>query len=118
MKEYHYHMWSPCAKKGNGSASTSAAPGMCKDSDDCKKDPISFAISKSYTDTSTYGMIIGLAKDGHLIYGPYNSAGKLWSCSDHDVCNGTFIDGNYVYLSTTTFPYVLGCFGPSVSQTY
>merc|ERR1712087_46558 len=40
----------------------------------------------------------------------------MWSpCSDHDVCNGAFIDGNYVYLSTTTFPYILGCFGPAVT---
>ena len=51
-----------------------------------------------------------------MVYGPYNSDGELWSCSDHDVCNGAFIDGNYVYLSTTTFPYILGCFGPAVTQ--
>ena len=34
-KNYHYHMWSPCYKKGNGYASTSVAPGMCKDDESC-----------------------------------------------------------------------------------
>ena len=62
---------------------------------------------------------MGISRDGHMVYGPYNSEGELWSCADHDVCNGAFIDGNYVYLSTTTFPYILGCFGPAEgTQTY
>ena len=117
-KNYHYHMWSPCYKKGNGYASTSVAPGMCKDDESCYSDPMSFAINAAFTDTSTYGEIIGLTKDGHLIYGPYNSNGELRSCDEHDICNGTFIDGNYVYVSTTTFPYILGCFGPGPQQDY
>ena len=50
--------------------------------------------------------------------GTYNADGELWTCEDHDICNGTFIDGNYVYLSTTTFPYILGCFGPGTAQEY
>ena len=116
--EYHYHMWSPCYKKGNGYASTSVAPNMCKDTMECHKDPMQFAINAAFTDTSTYGEIIGVTKDGHLVYGPYNSNGELWSCEEHDVCNGTFIDGNYVYVSTTTFPYILGCFGPGPQQEY
>jgi len=86
---------------------------MCKDEDSCKEGPIDFAISKAYTDTSTYGEILGISRDGHMVYGPYNSDGELWTCADHDICNGAFIDGNYVYLSTTTFPYILGCFGPA-----
>ena len=71
-KEYHYHMWSPCAKKGNGWASTSVAPSMCKDNPDCRTDPVGFAIAKAYQDTSTYGEILGITKDGHMVYGPYN----------------------------------------------
>ena len=115
---YHYHMWSPCYKKGNGYASTTVAPEMCKDHENCRKDPITFAINAAFTDTSTYGTIIGVTRDGHLVYGPYNADGELWTCEDHDICNGTFIDGNYVYLSTTTFPYILGCFGPGTAQEY
>ena len=117
-KEYHYHMWSPCAKKGNGYASTTVAPDMCKDLDDCYNDPMGFAQGKAYTDTTTFGTIIGISKDGHMIYGPYNADGELWSCDDRDICNGAFIDGNYVYLSTMTFPYILGCFGPGPQQNY
>ena len=33
---------------------------------------------------------IGIALDGHVIFGPYNSNGELWRCDDHDVCNGRF----------------------------
>lgn len=44
FSEYHYHMWSPCAHKGNGYASTSVAPDMCKDLESCRSDPIGFAI--------------------------------------------------------------------------
>jgi len=71
-KNYHYHMWSPCYKKGNGYASTKKAPDMCKDEPSCYEAPINFAINAAYTDTSTYGSIIGVTKDGFMIYGPYN----------------------------------------------
>ena len=39
-KEYHYHMWSPCAQKNNGWASTTTAPTMCKDDENCRSDPV------------------------------------------------------------------------------
>lgn len=39
-KEYHYHMWSPCAQKSNGWASTTTAPTMCKDDENCRADPV------------------------------------------------------------------------------
>ena len=60
---------------------------------------------------------MGLALDGHLIVGPYNSDGELWSCEDHDVCNGVFLsDNSYAYAMTYTFPYVVGCWGPGPNQ--
>lgn len=119
FSEYHYHMWSPCAHKSNGWASTSVAPDMCKDLEACRTDPIGFAVEKGWTDSGSYGYgdIVGLSKDGHLIYGPYKGDGSFWACSDHDICNGTFIEGNYVYVSTKNFPYILGCFGPGPQQT-
>ena len=118
---YHYHSWSPCYKKGNGFASQTQAPNMCKDTDACKNAPMTWAIDNGFADTSMYGTnanIMGVAKDGHMIWGPYDENGELWDCADHDICNGAFIDGNYVYLSTTTFPYILGCFGPGPTQSY
>ena len=35
---------------------------------------------------------IGLAKDGHIIYGPYRIDGTLWQTCDVDICNGRMID--------------------------
>jgi len=61
--------------------------------------------------------VLGLARDGHIILGPYNSDGHAWSCDDHDICNGAVVDGQYVYVSTETFPYVVGCWGPGAQQT-
>ena len=51
-----------------------------------------------------------------MIVGPYNEQGQPWSCSEHDICNGAFVDGQYVYVSTGTFPYVVGCWGPAPQQ--
>ena len=85
---------------------------MCPDNNDCVSDPFAFAINNLYNDPTQFGEIIGIAKDGHVIVGPYNQDGELWGCGDHDVCNGAFVGDNYVYVSTTTFPYILGCFGP------
>ena len=62
---------------------------------------IQFAAGRGYIDRDNYGGIIGLARDGHLVYGPYNSEGKFWNCHDHDVCNGFFTDdGQYAYATT------------------
>ena len=62
---------------------------------------------------------MGLAKDGHIIVGPYNKDGELWSCQEHDICNGVFLDDNsYAYAMTYTFPYVVGCWGPGPKQQY
>ena len=57
--------------------------------------------------------VIGIAKDGHVIYGPYLSSG-VQVTSGFDICNGVFFDsiGNYGYFATTTYPYITGCFGP------
>jgi hypothetical protein len=115
--EYHYHSWSPCINEGT-MRSTTESPAMCKDANDCKTAPIQWGIDGGWTETSEWGGMVGVAKDGHPIYGPYNSDGELWTCDDHDICNGRFFDnGTYGYVATTTFPYILGCFGPADQQT-
>jgi hypothetical protein len=55
---------------------------------------------------------IGIAKDGHIIYGAYNTTGSQWSGSDVDVCNGLRINGTYAYVATKFHPYFVGCWGP------
>lgn len=92
---------------------------MCVDNDECANDHFGWHTTKGFTSKSNYGGVIGIARDGHLLYGPYNEDGELWSCSEHDICNGRFFDdGSYGYVSTTNFPYVVGCWGPSVAQKY
>ena len=62
---------------------------------------------------------MGLAKDGHAIYGPYNADNELWDCDDHDICNGRYfseMDGSYAYVMTQQHPYIIGCWGPAPIQ--
>jgi YHYH protein len=111
--QLHYHSISPCAKTG----STTVKPALCNSSSSCL-DFTSFMYG-GWKDTTNYGGVYGLARDGHVIYGPYNKKGELWGCEDHDACNGFFLaDGSYGYASSTTFPYIVGCWGPATIETY
>ena len=58
-------------------------------------------------------MIIGLSRDGRKIYGPKNSNGDYWQPCDVDYCNGVYLNGEYVYVATYFFPYIMACYGPS-----
>ncbi len=108
---------SPCSAPSSSVASTSTKPGVgppntgtaCLDNGYMYKD----------WPTANYGGSWGLAQDGHVIYGPYNADGELWSCEDVDVCNGfTLADSSYGYASTTFFPYSVGCYGPGPAQNF
>ena len=65
--------------------------------------------------------VIGIAKDGHLIYGPTLLVLDNKKNLGADSCNGIIFDGgkgdgvlrSYAYVATTTFPYLVGCFGPA-----
>ena len=115
--ELHYHSLSPCVNDASSVRSTTAKPGQCDEDDDCLV--TTTWMMDGWTNDSSYGGAYGVARDGHVIYGPYNSDGELWGCDDHDVCNGFWLeDGAYGYASTTTFPYVVGCWGPGPMQHY
>ena len=123
--EIHYHYWSPCIKAGAGFADAKVAPALCKDAAGCTTGTPDFVRTGSsggqdaaYKDTTNNGGMLGLARDGHIIVGPYNGSGSSWTCSEHDVCNGAFVDNQYVYVSTSEFPYVVGCWGPATTQTH
>jgi len=107
-----YHTLSGCLKS---QGSKTKVPKLCKDvdADACRRQPTTYASKKySFLDLP-YQTAVGLAKDGHIIVGPYNKDGELWSCEQHDVCNGVFLaDNSYAYATTYTFPYVVGCWGP------
>ena len=110
-----YHTMTSC---WGSQASTSDVPPLCSQANDdkCVRQPVTFA-AKNFTSTDLpYETPIGIAKDGHIIVGPYNEDGELWGCDDHDVCNGVFLsDNSYAYVVTYTFPYVAGCWGPGPS---
>ena len=92
-------------------------PSTCDGDTDCFPDDFSFMLDTWSVDDGDYGSFYGLAKDGHVIYGPYNGDGELWTCDDVDMCNGfTLEDGSYGYASTTFFPYVVGCWGPGYAS--
>lgn len=88
--------------------------GITGSKTDCDTDPWKWmSRTGGWPTKANYGGVLGLARDGHMIVGPYNANGELWACDEHDFCNGTFLaDGSYVYVMTTTFPYVVGCWGP------
>ena len=114
---WHMHMLGPCGKV----SSKTTTPILCEDDDNCKDMETTFTeiTLPAFTSTASNGGVVGLAKDGHVIVGPYNEAGELWSCDDVDVCNGAFLDSDksYVYASTPFFPYFVGCYGPGPQQT-
>ena len=70
--------------------------------------------------------LVGIAKDGRVIYGPIKSGDTaldavLYSACDLDICNGlqSSVVGNadptlmnYSYRATKFHPYLVGCFGP------
>ena len=73
---------------------------------------------QNVTNARNTEVILGLAKDGHFIFGPYYKDGSE-ATAGFDVCNGVHFDRDgdksedvYGYFSRKTFPYVVGCFGP------
>ncbi|CAF1433310.1 unnamed protein product [Didymodactylos carnosus] len=103
---YHYHIASGCALNPPSGNITS-----CSANTSCSSSIAAYSIS-TFTNYKQL-TVIGIAKDGHIIYGPYNSDGTKVT-KGFDICNGMFYDkiGNYGYFATQTFPYITGCFGP------
>ena len=109
---YVYRTNSPCLALKKPSLN----PKICQKSLGCK------IKSKILENSEDKIKIIGIGKDGHFILGPKNGHGK-WHRKGIDVCNGVIVSAEsiysdspsklkaYVYVSTQTFPYTLGCFG-------
>ena len=74
---YHYHDVSPCI---NSTFLRGRSMSSCADVDECKADVTAWALSGfAAMRTKT---VIGIGKDGHVLYGPYDGAGELWRPSD------------------------------------
>lgn len=106
---YHYHAPSPCV--GN-TALQGSTPYRCYSVSSCWGKYMSYIQSNWPTKLTVFG----LAKDGHIIWGPYTSSGSLFSACDLDYCNGATIDGVYGYAATAYHPYLPSCYGPATSR--
>lgn len=109
---YHFYTFSPCMMT---SAQKSADPPQtCSGYGNCATNPKTYMIS-GVTKAKT---LVGIALDGHLIYGPWKTATATWTKCDVDVCNGINMeDDEYAYAMTTFHPYTIGCWGPGNKQT-
>ena len=107
---YHYHDVSPCINPDFLQGKTMSD---CASHDDCKADIAKWALSGF--DSMKTKTVIGIAKDGHVLYGPYDDNGQVWATSGVDACNGAWStdQADYFYVSTQWHPYLVGCLGPA-----
>lgn len=105
---YHYHHLTPCLDTDFLSGKTMSE---CKANTQCNQDKSAW--SRSGYASMKYKKVIGIAKFGHVMYGPYNSSEKLWGTDDVDSCNGAWSDDEFFYVGTAWHPYVIGCQGPA-----
>jgi hypothetical protein len=107
---YHYHDISPCLNPAflQGKTMTDCASDAA-----CNEDITTWALS-GYEGMKAK-TVIGIAKDGHVLYGPYDDSGELWQTNDVDACNGAWSAdrSDYFYVGTRWHPYLVGCLGPS-----
>ena len=107
---YHYHGISPCINADFLAGKTMDA---CEDTPDCALSITDWAIS-GFAGMQTQ-TVIGIGKDGHVLYGPYDDSGQLWTTGDVDACNGAWSadKSDYFYVGTRWHPYLVGCLGPA-----
>lgn len=79
----HYHMLSPCILEPEKYGSD-VTP--CLSESTCGQDMVSWAL-RGYEDSKSLTPI-GIAKDGHILWGPYKDDGNVWDDCEVDMCNG------------------------------
>ena len=104
---HHYTMVSPCILDQTRKALNRQI--ACSSDAECNKGFKEF-VQKSWPTKALTP--VGVALDGRVIYGPFDSTGKLWQPCDVDVCNGRYFGNEYAYVATMFHPYTVGCFGP------
>ena len=63
---------------------------------------------------------MGIAIDGHIIWGPFKGDGTYFVGKDVDICNGGYFDSgkqHYGYTTTEFWPYFVGCWGPGPTSS-
>eukprot|EP00347_Sterkiella_histriomuscorum_P013853 403363115 len=110
---YHYYSVSPCLQSSN--YKKLRVKNMCSDVGLCANETVQYALNYFVKDFAP----IGIAKDGHIIIGPYKDDKTLWQPCEVDACNGVVNEaGEYSYVSTMFYPYTVGCWGPSNRRLY
>lgn len=119
---YHYHDMSPCL--ANNTLRTATVGQPCDSSASCNGRIKEYGLD-AYTNNASWVntlRVAGIAKDGRIIYGAYQSSGLIVNL---DICNGAWLDVDgdsaaetYAYVQTETFPYFAGCFGPGNYPSY
>ena len=66
----------------------------------------------------SYPFPIGIALDGHIVWGPFKEENRVYRHCDVDICNGSVINGRYGYVSSLNHPYFVGCWGPGNYPAY
>ncbi|CDW87712.1 lipoprotein [Stylonychia lemnae] len=103
---YHYYSNSPCILTGTQKAAI--AGGLCTDDTNCNSNKTKFLITTRTTFKNLQE--IGIARDGRKILGPYKADGSVWSACEVDLCNGAYVNNEYVYVTTVFHPYTISCF--------
>jgi hypothetical protein len=78
---YHYKMLSPCIMNANNLQTNK----LCQAVDECANNATKMQ-NYSLSAYSTYKseMLLGVARDGHMILGPYNEKGLQFDCRNFD----------------------------------
>eukprot|EP00347_Sterkiella_histriomuscorum_P024256 403331763 len=111
---YHYYSYSPCIL--GTTFKSNAKSVLCANVTSCKNDLVTYMQSGLSPEYKANQQIIGIAKDGHKILGPYKKGGIIWQPCDVDICNGVTQNGEYFYVMTLFHPYTINCWGPSVTS--
>jgi len=104
----HSHLLGGCNKGGDLDYASKQGE-ICKLTDICHTEVKEYALKKF--SASRGRQPVGIAIDGHIIWGPYKEDGNLYTGCETDMCNGLYINGYYSYALTTWLPYNIGCFG-------
>ena len=111
---YHYHDISPCLFSTTADLPDNSVRS-CKDHPECARNITEWAL-QGYSTVQTK-TIIGISKDGHVMYGPYDESGELWQPHAVDACNGAWSSSpdssDYFYVGTRWHPYLVGYQGPA-----
>ena len=105
---YHYWFIPPCIFDSSALQTWK----YCDEIDQCSTDMTNYA--QAPFDALASKTLIGIAKDGHEIIGPYKDDGSTFNCKELDICNGyeATSESTYYYVGVNTFPYLVGCYGP------